>query len=338
MRHLADDERRIDSIWFSKVRGGHAIKRPQHDADNQEQRKLKENCDPAGKQGKRRLLLPARRQQALDNELIGAVARSSEGSPAENARPERVRQPEVGTEIEHLQLARAGRGGMNRCPSTGNEVQDRDQSDEGGAHINRGLNYIGPDHCRQTAFECIDERQCSDDRNRRNLARTKSNRDHNRYGVDAHALGRSARQQEQSGGKRTQPAAEAVLDQFVSGVKIAAKIMRQQHKADHDAPCQVTHYYLQEGEVRVVGKAGNADNSERAGFGCDYGKRDGPPGNIAPSKKVIAQRALPLAEAQSKQRDARQIQRDNREIEFIQAHEFTGTCRYTTFRATISVG
>src|ERR1700733_14996792 len=102
MRHLADDERRIDSIWFSKVRGRHAIESPQHDADNQEQRELKENSDAARKQRQSGLLLPACRQQALDNEWIGAVARSNEGSPAENARPERIRQPDVGTEMEHL--------------------------------------------------------------------------------------------------------------------------------------------------------------------------------------------------------------------------------------------
>ena len=118
--------------------------------------------------------------------------------------------------------------------------------------------------------------------------------------------------------------------------------MRQQHEADHDAPNHISHDHLQESEIGVIGKAGDADDGERAGFGGNDGKRDGPPGNIASREKVIAQRAVPLAEAQSEQGDADQIQRDNRQIEFVEAHAFCRVCieplwRHFGFRASESL-
>jgi hypothetical protein len=50
-------------------------------------------------------------------------------------------------------------------------------------------------------------------------------------------------------------------------------------------------------KIGVVGEAGDADDGERAGFGGNNRKRDGPPGNVASSQKIIAQGALPLAES-----------------------------------------
>ena len=72
-----------------------------------------------------------------------------------------------------------------------------------------------------------------------------------------------------------------------------------------------------ETQVGVVGQAGNADDGERAGFSRDDGKRNRPPGNIAIGEKIIAQRTLRLAKAQTEQRDPRQVQRDNGEIKFV---------------------
>ena len=103
--------------------------------------------------------------------------------------------------------------------------------------------------------------------------------------------------------------------------------MRQQHKADHHAPHHVSHHHLQKGEVGVIGKSGNADDSEDAGLGSNNGKRDRPPGNVSSCEKVVAQRTLSLAEPQPEQGDPYQIQRDNREIEFVEAHIGLASCQ-----------
>ena len=124
--------------------------------------------------------------------------------------------------------------------------------------------------------------------------------------------------------------------------------MRQQQKADDDAADHVSHDYLQEGEIGVVRQTGDTDDRQRAGFSCNDGESDGPPGNIAARKKVIAQRALLLAEAQAEKGDARQIESDDRKIEFVQAHAESShqpqmTRGYTkgdqtTLCATVSAG
>ena len=72
-------------------------------------------------------------------------------------------------------------------------------------------------------------------------------------------------------------------------------------------PTTVSHDYLKEREVRVVGEAGDADDGQRAGFGSDDGERDGPPRDVASGKEVVAQSALLFAEAQAEERDAREI-------------------------------
>ena len=52
---------------------------------------------------------------------------------------------------------------------------------------------------------------------------------------------------------------------------------------------------------------------------------DRPPGNVAVGQEIIAQGALALAEAQAEQRDAHEIQRDDREIESVQSHRLLPT-------------
>ncbi len=96
--------------------------------------------------------------------------------------------------------------------------------------------------------------------------------------------------------------------------------MRQQHKADDDAAHHVSHYDLEKGQIRVVGEAGNADDGQRAGLGCNNRQRDSPPRDTPPGEKIVPQGPLLLAEAEPEQRDSSQVQRDNREIKMVQTH------------------
>src|SRR5581483_10394182 len=120
--------------------------------------------------------------------------------------------------------------------------------------------------------------------------------------------------------ERTQPPAKATFDQFISRIKIAAEIVRQQNKTDDYSADHVSEDHLQECEVRIISETGNADDGERAGFCGDDGKSNRPPGNIAIGKKVVAKRTLAFAKSQAKQGDAGKIDRDNGEIGGIQAH------------------
>jgi hypothetical protein len=76
---------------------------------------------------------------------------------------------------------------------------------------------------------------------------------------------------------------------------------------------------LQEAQIGVEREPGDADDGQRAGFCGDDGKSDRPPGNIAVSQEVVAQAALCFAEAQSEDRDCCQIQRNDGQVDRIEA-------------------
>jgi len=84
---------------------------------------------------------------------------------------------------------------------------------------------------------------------------------------------------------------------------------------------------LQEGQVGVEGKPGDADDGERAGLGGDNGERDSPPGNVTVSQEIVAQAALRFAEAQSEERDRGQIERDDRQVKRVEAIDGTSGLR-----------
>ena len=96
--------------------------------------------------------------------------------------------------------------------------------------------------------------------------------------------------------------------------------MREQNKTDDDASDQIPEDNLQKRQIGIVGEAGDADDGEGAGFGGHNRKRNRPPGNVAVGEEVVAQRASMFAEAQAEQSNPDEIERNNREIEFVETH------------------
>src|SRR6185312_8634278 len=123
-----------------------------------------------------------------------------------------------------------------------------------------------------------------------------------------------------------QARSEAALNQFIGREEIPLKVMGQQYKADNDTADNVAENELQKGKVGGERQPGDTDDGERTGFGCDDGERNRPPGNIAVGEKVIAQGALPLAEAQAEHSDPCEINNNNQQVERIQAHRSPERC------------
>ena len=176
-------------------------------------------------------------------------------------------------------------------------MEDGKQSHQSSADIDHGLDNVRPDHRRQAALKGVNQSECGDDCDRSDLPSAQGDGHHNGDCVHAHALRGGARKQEESRGQGTQAASKTPLNQLIGGVEVAAKIMWQQQEADDHATQYVAHHDLHEAQVSVIGKAGNADDSQRAGFGSHDGERNRPPRNVAVSQEIVAQRALPLAEA-----------------------------------------
>src|SRR5258708_4703410 len=96
--------------------------------------------------------------------------------------------------------------------------------------------------------------------------------------------------------------AEARFDQLIGGVKIAFEIMWQQDESNDETADDVSHDDLKKGQIGVVRQAGNADDGESAGFGCNDGKRDCPPRDVTSGEEVIAESSLALPKGKAEQR------------------------------------
>lgn len=199
-------------------------------------------------------------------------------------------------------------------------MKDGEDADERAADVDKSLDDIGPDDSGESAFECVDEREDGDDGDGGDFSGAEGDGDDNGDGINADAFSSGARDEKKSGGERAKCFTEAALDQFIGGVKIAAKIMRKQNEADDDAADGVSEDELEKHEVGVISEAGRADDGECAGFSGDDGKADGPPGYVAVGEKVVAQGALFFAEAQAKEGDPDEIDSNDGEIEFVEAH------------------
>ena len=105
---------------------------------------------------------------------------------------------------------------MAQCP----------QADERSPDVEEHLHHVGPDDSGHSAFERVEQGERGDDGDRRNVARADGDADDDGDGEDAHALGRGARQQKQSGGDLVQARAEAAVDELVGGEEFALEIFR----------------------------------------------------------------------------------------------------------------
>lgn len=130
-------------------------------------------------------------------------------------------------------------------------------------------------------------------------------------------LRRGACQQKQRRCHRAQLRAEPSLNQLIGRIELAAKILRQEHKADDDATDYISHDHLQKSQIGIVGEAGNADDGQRARLRRDNRQGNCPPGNIAIGEEIVTHRPLAFAEAQAKQRYPGQVRGDNQQVNAI---------------------
>ena len=83
-------------------------------------------------------------------------------------------------------------------------------------------------------------------------------------------------------------AAEAALEQLVRGVDLAAEVGGDEEGGDQEPPDDVADHELQERPVAAVGRAGRADEGERARLGGHDAGGDGPPRHAARGQEVVA--------------------------------------------------
>src|SRR5438445_11077466 len=87
--------------------------------------------------------------------------------------------------------------------------------------------------------------------------------------------------------------------------------MRDENDGEDDAGNDIADNHLEQGHVAAVSQAGNADDGQRAGFRCNDGETDAPPGNIFAAEEIIASAVLVFAEPNAEGDDSQEIKRDD---------------------------
>jgi len=133
-----------------------------------------------------------------------------------------------------------------------------------------------------------------------------------------------------------QHATKAAVDELIGGEHLAGEVAWQEERGDDDATEHVTEDDLQETEVSREGNSWNGDDGERGGLCRDDGERDCPPWNRVAGKEVALERAVgwrgsfALAEAQSEERNANQIDCDKDQVGSAEACQ--ARCREGEYR------
>ena len=73
--------------------------------------------------------------------------------------------------------------------------------------------------------------------------------------------------------------------QFVGGVHFTAEILRQEERRNNDTGEEISQDHLKESQIPGESQRGRADDCQRAGFGRDDGKRNGPPRGGSPAEE-----------------------------------------------------
>ena len=120
--------------------------------------------------------------------------------------------------------------------------------------------------------------------------------------VQADPVAERAVEEEDRGGHRAHGAAEALLQQLVGRVDLAAEVGGDEEDGDEQPPDDVADHELEERPVAAVGGAGGADEGERARLGGDDAGGDGPPRHAARGQEVVAHGAARGGRARCRRR------------------------------------
>ena len=196
-----DNELRKNAVRVA-ARHGHAEAlrvNEEHDANQEEERKLHEHNDATGEQRGLAVAFISRGEQALHHGLVRPVARHGEESTAEDAGPESVALGEAEGEIEDAQLSSRGCGDLgNFPPAAGNFVQKQEKGRSRSRKVEQELDDVCPNDSAHPAFEGVKEREKRDDENRDAVAGPEGDANNFANGRDANPFGQRSRGHEHS--------------------------------------------------------------------------------------------------------------------------------------------
>ena len=238
-------------------------------------------------------------EQALDHQLIGAVAGSGQETAADKARPECVGRGPGPVEIENLELA----GGRNRVQCRANParqfVTQNNQTDDGTEDVHAHLQDICPDDGRHPPFKGVKQCQANDHHNGCEAPGMENDSDHNGDGEDPDTFRKRTSDEENSGRYLPHIGAKPALHQFVGRKKLPGKVLGEKNSGDDDPGQEIAEDHLEEDVAAPEGQRRSSNNGESTGLGGDDRERNRPPGSILASQEVVFQGLLGFFEARA---------------------------------------
>ena len=220
------DERRQDLVGAAQRRRGHVlVVREEHHADDEEQRELREDDDAAEHEAEARLARGPRGQQALHEELVGAVRGQRQRDAADEPGPERVDAPSGPSRSS------ARRTSPPRIPSRRPRPIRRECARSSAKNtrpragdVHEHLHDVGPDHGRRAAADRVDDHRAAEQDHRPRHRHAGDHGDDERRREQPDAVGERARDQEDAGRRRLHRRAEPALQQLVRRDQLAAEV------------------------------------------------------------------------------------------------------------------
>ena len=224
------------------------------------------NCDhhhhPRADQRHPSVLERAGGQQALHDQVVGAVRRGREQRAADDSAQQGVGRGQAGLEVDDPKLARR-RGAGQRLIRAARQVPGDEQRPHAARQIHRELKHVGPHHGLEAAEPGVDHRHHAHDDDRRRHPPAGDERQRDRAGEHPDRVAQEAGDEEDERREPPRPDAEARLEAGVGRLLLTPEISRQEPARDRDPADQVAHGELEEGQVAAGADAGDRDDRER---------------------------------------------------------------------------
>ena len=308
---LGDHERGVDRVapHPAVVRAGE----PEARAHEQEQRELQDDEHPRADERTLRVLEAAGREQSLDDQVVGPVRRGREETPAHHAAPERVQRRERRPEVEGDELALVP--GPRERAGAARELGCHDERRDPAQEIHAQLDHVHPHHGPQPADPRVDQGHDADREDAGGETPMRDDRERDRGGEDAHAVGERPCEQEHARRGAARRGPEAALQSLVRRLLRALEVAREEQGGDADPAHEVPEGELEEREVPPGRDARNGDHRQGRRLGGHDRQHQGPPRQPAMPEEVVARVALAACEHQPEDDDGDAVRRDDGYVE-----------------------
>ncbi len=308
---MGQDELRENLVGGHSFRG--ESRGPDRGADQQEQGKLADHHDAGADQRDAGSSQRAGCEQALHDEVVGAMGGGRQERAADQTAGEGIRPGDVKGRDDDLELSGSG-GGEQTVLRAAGEFPGDHQCSHTSSQVYGQLNHIGPHHRLEPAEPGVDEGDATHGHDSRRDAPPGQQREGDGTRKNANAIAQKSGAEKDHRYHTPGGRPEARLQPGVGGLLVPAKIPGQQPDRDADPADQVAKGELKKRQVAASADSRHRDHGQGRGFGRNDRKKDRPRREISGAEEIVAGRLLAARRPQPYPERNREVQRDDDEV------------------------